>query len=367
MSLRLEGRVAISRVTRRDNLSDRATEALNPNPIHRAPPPPSVPPPPPTRSPPVRPVPGEMEQGKEGTTTRRSTSRRRCRRWKRRCARCRPTRCCSTGSRRSRASSPRCANAQSPWLPSSLANSNHHNDLYLSQIYHDAPAINKAASTRCSAPASGRRTAAAPALLARVVAVACLAVVGAAVVGEQGFALHTRLGEVYARRTPGPALPTTPVLSRARSASRSPGRRGERRRRRCERRGQPCGPFSSPTAPRAAVAVDGPAARALRLRGRRARELARRRRARRRANHHGGVGGDRARRRRRDGGGAGGRRRRRAVRARPRAQLGAGRRAGGLDAGLHTWDFGDGAYGIFGMQELFGPDLLFILEAALWV
>ena len=30
--LRLEGRVAISRVTRRDNLSDRATEALNPNP-----------------------------------------------------------------------------------------------------------------------------------------------------------------------------------------------------------------------------------------------------------------------------------------------------------------------------------------------
>ena len=41
-------------------------------------------------------------------------------------------------------------NAQSLWLPSSLANSNHHNDLYLSQVV--APACNKASSfaSKCS-------------------------------------------------------------------------------------------------------------------------------------------------------------------------------------------------------------------------
>ena len=37
-----------------------------------------------------------------------------------------------------------------------------------------------------------------------------------------------------------------------------------------------------------------------------------------------------------------------------------------LDKGIHMWDFSERSYGIFGMQELFGPDLLFfILEAAL--
>ena len=263
-------------------------------------------------------------------------------------------------------------NAQSLWLPSSLANSNHHNDLYLSQIYHDAPAINKAASTRSLQRAGFGDDAPQPLRplfsrgSSRSPASPSSAPPSSA---SRGFALHTRLGEVYARRTPGPAaaddagiepsevgVKVAPAGVEGSVAAASASSAGSRAVSFSVPDGAARSPSPSMDLPRERSACEVDA----------------------RVSSRGGVvpGGERiimgASAVTVLGGGGG-------MGAAPAADGDAARFVLGLalnsaqddalaelDAGLHTWDFGDGAYGIFGMQELFGPDLLFfILEAAL--